>query len=51
MLRPATYPLMNVFAQTRVWNLVIDVVACSAHYKSNATNLQNEFALEGVQHH
>jgi hypothetical protein len=38
-------------AQTRVWNLVIDVVAQSGHFKSNATSLQNDFVVEGEQHY
>jgi hypothetical protein len=48
MLSPASgnLPLMDVVAQTRVWNLVIDLVAWSVHYKPNATNLQNDFVVE-----
>ena len=42
---------MDVVAPTRVWNLVIDVVAWSAHYRSNATNLQNDSLSEGEQHY
>ena len=38
-------------AQTRVWNLVIDVVAQSGHFKPNAGNLQNDFVVEGEQHY
>jgi hypothetical protein len=38
-------------SQTRVWNLLIDVVAQSGHYKPNATNLQNDFVVEGEQHY
>jgi hypothetical protein len=38
-------------AQTRVWNLVIDVVAQSGHFKPNAGNLQNDFIVEGEQHY
>lgn len=38
-------------AQTRVWNLVIDVVAQSGHYKPNAASLQNDFIVEGEQHY
>ena len=37
--------------QTRVWNLLIDVVAQSGHFKPNATNLQNDFVVEGEQHY
>jgi hypothetical protein len=38
-------------AQTRVWNLVIDVVAQSGHFKPNAANLQNDFVVDGEQHY
>ena len=38
-------------AQTRVWNVVIDVVAQSGHFKPNAGNLQNDFVVEGEQHY
>jgi hypothetical protein len=38
-------------SQTRVWNVLIDVVAQSGHYKPNATNLQNDFIVEGEQHY
>jgi hypothetical protein len=38
-------------AQTRVWNLVIDVVAQSGHFKPNAGSLQNDFVVEGEQHY
>jgi Putative Ig domain len=38
-------------SQTRVWNLVIDVVAQSGHFKPNAGNLQNDFVVEGEQHY
>ncbi len=38
-------------SQTRVWNLLIDVVAQSGHYKPNAANLQNDFIVEGEQHY
>jgi hypothetical protein len=31
--------------------LLIDVVAQSGHYKSNATSLQNDFIVEGEQHY
>jgi hypothetical protein len=33
--------------QTRTWGLLIDVVAQTGHYKPNATNLQNDFVVEG----
>jgi len=42
---------MDVLAQTRVWNLVIDVMAQSGHYRSNAASLQNDFVVEGEQHY
>jgi hypothetical protein len=38
-------------SQTRVWNVVIDVVAQSGHFKPNAGNLQNDFVVEGEQHY
>jgi hypothetical protein len=38
-------------SQSRVWNLVIDVVAQSGHYKPNATSLPNDFVVEGEQHY
>lgn len=38
-------------SQTRVWNVLIDVVAQSGHYKPNANNLQNDFVVEGEQHY
>jgi hypothetical protein len=38
-------------SQTRVWNVVIDVVAQSGHFKPNAQSLQNDFIAEGEQHY
>ena len=38
-------------SQSRVWNLVIDVVAQSGRFKPNAGNLQNDFVVEGEQHY
>jgi len=38
-------------SQTRVWNLLIDVVAQSGHFKPNAASLQNDFVVEGEQHY
>jgi PKD repeat protein len=38
-------------SQTRVWNLVIDVVAQSGHFKPNSQSLQNDFVVEGEQHY
>jgi hypothetical protein len=42
---------MSSVSQTRVWNLLIDVVAQSGRYKPNATSLQNDFIVEGEQHY
>jgi hypothetical protein len=38
-------------SQTRVWNLLIDVIAQSGHYKPNAQNLGSDFIVEGEQHY
>ncbi len=38
-------------SQTRVWNLLIDVVAQTGHYKPNAGSLQNDFVVEGEEHY
>jgi hypothetical protein len=38
-------------SQTRVWNVLIDVVAQSGRFKPNATGLQNDFIVEGEQHY
>jgi hypothetical protein len=38
-------------SQTRVWNLLIDVVAQTGHFKPSATSLQNDFIVEGEQHY
>jgi hypothetical protein len=38
-------------SQSRVWNVLIDVVAQSGHYKPNATSLKNDFVVEGEQHY
>jgi hypothetical protein len=38
-------------SQTRVWNLLIDLVARSGRYKPNATSLQNDFIVKGEQHY
>jgi hypothetical protein len=38
-------------SQSRVWNLVIDVVAQSGRFKPNAGSLQNDFVVEGEQHY
>jgi hypothetical protein len=42
---------LSSVSQTRVWNLLVDVVAQSGHYKPNATNLQSDFVVEGEQHY
>jgi hypothetical protein len=42
---------MSSVSQTRVWNVLIDVVAQSGHYKPNATSLRNDFIVEGEQHY
>jgi hypothetical protein len=42
---------LSSVGQTRVWNLVIDVVAQSGRFKPNATSLQNDFIVEGEQHY
>ena len=42
---------MTSVSQTHVWNVLIDVVAQSGHYKPNAQSLQNDFIAEGEQHY
>jgi Putative Ig domain len=42
---------MSSVSQTRVWNVLIDVVAQSGRYKPNANSLQNDFIVEGEQHY
>ena len=42
---------MSSTSQTRVWNLLIDVVAQSGHYKPNAQSLRDDFIVEGEQHY
>jgi hypothetical protein len=42
---------LSSVAQTRTWNLVIDVVAQTGRFKPNAGNLQNDFVVEGEQHY
>jgi hypothetical protein len=37
--------------QTRTWNLLIDVVAQTGHFKPDAGNLQNDFVVDGEQHY
>jgi hypothetical protein len=42
---------ISSLSQTRVWNLLIDVIAQTGHFKPNATRLQNDFVVEGEQHY
>jgi hypothetical protein len=46
---------LSSVAQNRVWNLLIDVVAQSGHYKPNAQpndqGLRNDFIVEGEKHY
>jgi hypothetical protein len=42
---------MSSTSQTRVWNVLIDVVAQSGHYKPNAQTLRDDFIVEGEQHY
>jgi hypothetical protein len=49
--REAVPRAMTSVSQTRVWNVLIDVVAQSGHYKPNATSPQNDFIAEGEQHY
>ena len=42
---------MTSVSQTRVWNVLIDVVAQSGHNNPNAQSLQNDFIAEGEQHY
>ena len=37
--------------QTRTWNLLVDLVAQTGHFKPNAGSLQNDFVVEGEQHY
>jgi hypothetical protein len=37
--------------QTRTWNLMIDLIAQTGHYKPNAQSLQNDFTVEGEEHY
>jgi len=38
-------------AQTRTWNLLIDLVAQTGYYKPNATSLQSDFVVKGEEHY
>jgi hypothetical protein len=42
---------MSSVSQTAVWNLLIDMVAQSGHFKPGAVSLQNGFVVEGEQHY
>jgi len=43
---------VSSLSQTRVWNLLIDVVAQTGHFKPNANpNLQNDFVVQGEEHY
>lgn len=48
--REATIRALANAGQTRVWNLMIDVVAQTGRYPSSATKLQ-DFLVEGEQHY
>ena len=37
--------------QTRTWNLLIDVIAQTGHFKPSANSLQNDFIVEGEEHY
>jgi len=37
--------------QTRIWNLLVDLIAQTGHFKLNAASLQNDFVVEGEQHY
>jgi hypothetical protein len=47
-MREVVVRAVSSVAQTRVWNVVIDVVAQTGHYKPNATSLA-DFVVEGEQ--
>ena len=49
--REAVARAIASLSQMRTWNLLIDVIAQSGHYKPNAANLQNDFIVEGEQHY
>jgi hypothetical protein len=50
-MREVVARAVSSVAQTRTWNLLIDVVAQTGHFKSNATSLQNDFIVEGEEHY
>jgi hypothetical protein len=37
--------------QTRTWNLLVDVIAQTGHFKPNAASLPSDFVVEGEQHY
>jgi Putative Ig domain len=49
--REALPRAMASVSQTRVWNVLIDVVAQSGRYKPNAQSLRDDFIVEGEQHY
>ena len=49
--REALVRALSSALQTRTWTLLIDVVAQTGRFKPNATNLQNDFVVEGEQHY
>jgi hypothetical protein len=49
--REAVVRATSSLSQTRVWNLLIDVIAQSGRYKPTATSLRNDFVVEGEQHY
>ena len=37
--------------QTRTWNLLIDMITQTGHFKPNAASLGTDFVVEGEQHY
>jgi hypothetical protein len=50
-MREVVARAVSSVAPTRVWNLLIDVVAQPGRFKPNATSLQNDFVVEGEEHY
>ena len=48
--REVTARALGEVDQTRTWNLLIDVIAQTGHFKPNAASLQNDFIVEGEEH-
>jgi len=48
--RELTARALGEVDQTRTWNLLIDVIAQTGHFKPNASSLQNDFIVEGEEH-